>query len=285
MPWLSLSICQSRTQLQKALSLNAGATKRVNSPAAHRGIWYGAGATTAWLHSGTFKKSFAEIYKCLNPTPWAIQIIRESLRDHSRTRIGRTKTSALVISKRVWCVYECMFVHWIGLHFSVFSSTWKLTQVVVDFGSKLKRSSTKWQSPRRIVQLNRRIILSLPDEMIPLSGDHLLRLLDICLLICTPLSLFHNFTAPFGRLSASLDSFSIVSLCHWPFPVHPLIPPHYAYCFSLWCSRKHNTRRCPLFMRVLSHSNTHYLNRHMAWCGCHEILIALCSPQEVFFSW
>ena len=26
-------------------------------------------------------------------------------------------------------------------------------------------------------------------------------------------------------------------------------------------------------MRVLSHSDTHHLNRYMAWCGCHEILI------------
>ena len=26
-------------------------------------------------------------------------------------------------------------------------------------------------------------------------------------------------------------------------------------------------------MLVLSHSDTHYLNRNMAWCGCHDILI------------
>ena len=59
---VSLSICQSKTQLQKAFSPNAGArtltlttskgicrsadaTKRVTSPAAHRDIWHGAGVT------------------------------------------------------------------------------------------------------------------------------------------------------------------------------------------------------------------------------------------------
>ena len=54
-------------------------------------------------------------------------------------------------------------------------------------------------------------------------------------------------------------------------------------------------------MRVLSHSDTHYLNGDMGWCGCHErsdqsrspqgymaccgcheILIAICYPQEIF---
>ena len=50
-----------------------------------------------------------------------------------------------------------------------------------------------------------------------------------CLLICTPLSLFH--------------------------------------------SPRNGSRRHSLFMRVPSPSDTHYLNRHTAWYGCHEILI------------
>ena len=41
-------------------------------------------------------------------------------------------------------------------------------------------------------------------------------------------------------------------------------------------SPRHNSRRRSLFMRVLSHSVTHYLNRHMVGCGCHEILIQPC---------
>ena len=36
-------------------------------------------------------------------------------------------------------------------------------------------------------------------------------------------------------------------------------------------------------MLVLSHSDTHYLNRYMGWCGCHEILIALCYSERKSF--
>ena len=39
--------------------------------------------------------------------------------------------------------------------------------------------------------------------------------------------------------------------------LHSFTPPHYACCISL-------------LVLVLSHSDTHHLNRHMAWCGCHE---------------
>ena len=86
-------LCQllSQTQFQKAFSLNAGATKEVSSPAAHKVIWHGAGATRSWLHSPSWSKSFAEIKKCLKAKIFAIQMIGESLRDHSRTRIVETK--------------------------------------------------------------------------------------------------------------------------------------------------------------------------------------------------
>ena len=45
---------------------------------------------------------------------------------------------------------------------------------------------------------------------------------------------------------------------------------------SLFHSPRHNSRRLSLFMRVVSHSDTHHLNRHMVGCGCHEILIQPC---------
>ena len=77
---VSLSICQSKIQLQKAFSLRAGArtlslttsigiwhsagvTKGGTSPAAHKGIWHGAGATRSWLHSPSWSKSFVVIKK------------------------------------------------------------------------------------------------------------------------------------------------------------------------------------------------------------------------------
>ena len=78
---------------------------------------------------------------------------------------------------------------------------------------KLKYSSTKWQSPAencRVEQNNQSFLARWND--FPLSVGHLLRLLDICLLICKPLSLFHNSTAPFGRPSASFKNSFILSL-------------------------------------------------------------------------
>ena len=50
---------------------------------------------------------------------------------------------------------------------------------------------------------------------------------------------------------------------------------------SLFHSPRHNSRRRSLLMLVLSHSDTHYLNRHMVGCGYHEILIP-CSTTVLF---
>ena len=79
-----------------------------------------------------------------------------------------------------------------GLFFSRFSSVierWLWSLLICD--SKLKNSFTKWQSPWRIIESNRRINLSLPDDLICPS------VVIICsdswifsLLICTPLPLF-----------------------------------------------------------------------------------------------
>ena len=124
--------------------------------------------------------------------------------------------------------------------------------------SKWKNSSTKRQSPWSIVELNRTIILPLPDDMIcPSVAITCSDSRILCQFIETLLSLFH--------------------------------------------SPRHDSRRRSRLMLVLSHSDTHHLNRHMigcgchdrseqscssqrymAWCGCHEILIALCYSEEVF---
>ena len=63
---LHLYLTLSKTQHQNTFSLNAGATKEVNSPTAHKGIWHGAGATRSWLHSGRLQTSFAEIEKSVD---------------------------------------------------------------------------------------------------------------------------------------------------------------------------------------------------------------------------
>ena len=65
---LHLCLTLSKTQHQKPFLPNADATKEVNSPAAHRDIWHGVGATKAWLHSSQWSKSFAVVEKSLNST-------------------------------------------------------------------------------------------------------------------------------------------------------------------------------------------------------------------------
>ena len=63
----------------------------------------------------------------------------------------------------------------------------------------------------------------------------------------------HSSKVPFGSTSASLEFFHSLSL--------------------RVLSKTQLQKACSRLMRVLSHSNTHYLNRHMVGCGCHEILI------------
>ena len=98
-----------------------------------------------------------------------------------------------------------------------------------------------------------------PDRA--LNSQHLRRFLDVLSVhLCIPVSL-----PPFH--CALWSAFGLPRL------------PSFSHCASLcllhlspFCPR-HNCRRRSLFMWVLSHSDTHYLNRHMAWCGCHKILI------------
>ena len=131
--------------------------------------------------------------------------------------------------------------------------------------SILKNSSSKGQSPWRVDELNRIIILYLLTELIERS---VLSICDdswvFCLLhLCIPVSLPPFHCARWSAFGLPLlPSFShSTSLCL------PYLSP--------FCPR-HNSRRRSLFMRVPSHSDTQHLNRHMAWCGCHEILIQRC---------
>ena len=138
-----------------------------------------------------------------------------------------------ILIEYVWFVFNYIW----NLSFSLILCCGWLWLFLIRY-SKLENSSTKWLSCWRIVELNRRIILPLPEDMICPSvviicSDSWV----LCLLICIPLSLFH--------------------------------------------SPRHDSRRRSLFMRVLSHSDTHHLNRHMVGCGCHEILLP-CSTTVLF---
>jgi hypothetical protein len=85
MPAASLSVL-SKTQLQKAFSVHAGALTHTTSI----GICHNAGATKSLLHSPTLK-SFAVIKKSLNSEKLYVQLIRETLRDDIRIGIVDTK--------------------------------------------------------------------------------------------------------------------------------------------------------------------------------------------------
>jgi hypothetical protein len=78
---------------------------------------------------------------------------------------------------------------------------------------------------------------------------------------------------------------SLIPLCAWiglrpPAKISTL--SHYHSASSSSSVQNTISRRRSLFMRVLSHSDTHNLNGYIGWCGCHAILIALCYPKEVF---
>ena len=78
--------------------------------------------------------------------------------------------------------------------------------------------------------------------------------------------------------------------------LHSLTPPNYACCISLSVLSQTQLHEGILSSCGCSYSDTHYLNRHMAWCGCHEILIQLCItvlflssfslyPIQLWFCW
>ena len=105
----------------------------------------------------------------------------------------RTKTSNVIdtnlssLQSQPSCSWPVPFFS----HFSSVLERWFWSLLIR--GSKLKNSSTKWQSPWRIVQLNRRIILSLQDDMICPSVMIICSYTWIfCLFICASLSLFHS---------------------------------------------------------------------------------------------
>ena len=243
-----LSSCGCSLSLTLTTSIgiwhSAGVTKGVTSPAAHMGIWHGAGATKSWLHSATLKKSFALIQKCLNSTEifypddkryaqwcqWNTEV-RQKINPNVWNDLMPRNCWSLVIllscSRLISLIHLQLPLK--SLRFSAPLCDGSLCLFLIR-DSKWKNSSTKWQSPWRVVELNRRIILSLPDYMICPSR------VIICwnswilyLLICTTLSLLHR--------------------------------------------ARHDSRRRSLSMRVLYHSDTHHLNRHVVGCGCHEILI------------
>ena len=138
--------------------------------------------------------------------------------------------------------------------------------------SKLKNSSTKWQSPWRIIELKSKVILSLLTELIESS----------VLIIYSDswITLHGHLCIPVSSRQFHYALWSAFGLFE---RFHSLTLPHYTCCISL-CFVQNTTPE-----GVLSSCRCHEMSDqsrssqgYMAWCGCHEILIPLCYPPEVF---
>ena len=94
-------------------------------------------------------------------------MIRESLRGQSRTRTEETKqVQSWSIKESGDCTRACKIIESVSFcRFSSVLERW-LRSLVIRRRPKVKHFYTNRQSPWRIVQLNRRITLSLQDEMI-----------------------------------------------------------------------------------------------------------------------
>ena len=173
---------------------------------------------------------------------------------------------------KVQCLYPWMLVNWICLCFSLLPYTRTLTLIVVDSSLKIEEFLHKMAislKSERVKQNNHSSLAKWPDRTF--SSQHLRRFLGILSVhVCIHVSLPPHHCALLSAFGLPrLPSFSqSASLCL----LH----------LSLFCPR-HNTRKRSLFMRVLSHSDTHHLNRHMVGCGCHEILIS-CSTTVLFLT-
>ena len=176
----------------------------------------------------------------LTQAKFAIGMIRDTLRDDNETRIGY-KIKFNPDDWKVRCGYPWMLVNWICLCFSLFLCSRALTLIVGDSSSfKIE----EWRQKMAISSKNGRVEQKNHFFLTEWNGlsfrwDHLLWPLDILFDICASLS-------PFQKLHC----FFILYLCLSLFLIHPLILLNYVYCFSIYCSRRRNTRRRSLSMRV-----------------------------------
>lgn len=106
---------------------------------------------------------------------------------------------------------------------------------------KLKNSSAEWQHPWRIVQLNTKIILSLPTALVERS----VLIIRSFSWIALHAHLYIPVSLPWFHCIL-WSAFGIHSL----FLVHSLILHHCSCCISACCCSKHDSKRRSLSMRV-----------------------------------
>ena len=196
--------------------------------------------------------------------------------DDSETRIGGTK-NLNCDEKKVWCheilISCCTTVLFLSIFFDFSSTVFKNLSISLFLRAKVEFSCSwfvvqNWRIPLQndnifliMEALDGITILSLRIELIECSV-----LIIHCdsWILCSIISPLFPLRPLVGlRLPSKVSSFS-----HSDSQSLPQLSP---FCSEL------NTRRRSFFMLVLSHSDTHNLNRHIAWCGCHEILTQRCS--------
>ena len=130
-------------------------------------------------------------------------------------------------------------------------SVWRLNLVVVDSSFKIEEFHYRMAIFfSDLKELNSKTNLSLSIELIERS----------VLIIHSDSRIFWLIISPLVPLPPSKF-------------LRAVTPPHYAYRISLSVlSKTRLQKEFSLFMWVLSHSDTHHLNRHMVGCGCNEIL-------------
>ena len=164
----------------------------MNSPAAHKGIWHSVGATTSWVHSPRWSKSFAGIEKVSTQPKFSIWIIRETLIDDNQVRIRENKINPDEWKGMLWLLvnvssFDLSLFLAFPLHSNVDSACYCLViknwRILPQNGNLLLR----------IESLYGIIILPLRDDMICPSVVIICSESWIfCLLIWTPLSLVHS---------------------------------------------------------------------------------------------
>ena len=121
----------------------------------------------------------------------SIWMIRETLRDDSETRI-RDEKNPEEWNGMLWLPVNVSSLNRLSFSLFLFTRTLTLWSLLLR-RSRLKNSSTNWESRWTTVQLNRRIILPLRVALIQCSVLIInYKSWVVCLLICIPLSLFHN---------------------------------------------------------------------------------------------
>ena len=209
-------------------------------------------------------------------------MIRETLRDDSETRIGDTK-KYILMRERIWChgrwipCYTTL-LFFLSHLFNLSSNTFELSLFLcllwanADAGcllircSKWKNSTTKWQSCSQILKSwTAKSIFGCRLNW--LRSQFSLFTLTLGQFVCLSLAWVHR---------THWSAFSLLRLLSFSHSVT------LSLCISICCCLEHNSRRRALLMWVLSHSDTHYLNRYMPWCGCHERSDQCRSSQGVY---